>query len=147
MNIPKFKKNLGYRGYIFSRNINGNFIPQRVQNLVIKDFCKRKNLFFKLSSTEYIMENSYLMLKSMVKDMKLIDGIVFYSIEMLPSKRKLRNDILNNFIRNNKKIYFALEEIEINNIKGIKNIEIILGIKNKYMKNDLIKNNKSLFKY
>ena len=93
------------------------------------------------------MENSFLMLKSMVKDLMLIDGIIFYSIEMLPSKRKLRNDILNNFIRNNKKIYFALEEIEINNIKGIKNIEIILGIKNKYMKNDLIKNNKSLFKY
>ena len=147
MNIPKFKKNLGYRGYIFSRNINGNFIPQRVQNLVIKDFCKRKNLFFKLSSTEYIMENSYLMLKSMVKDMKLIDGIVFYSIEMLPSKRKLRHDILNIFIKNSKTIYFALEEIEINNINGIKNIEIISSIKNNHMKDNLIKKNKSLFKY
>ena len=32
------------------------------------------------------MENSFLMLKSMVKDLMLIDGIIFYSIEMLPSK-------------------------------------------------------------
>ena len=67
MNTHKFRKDLGYRGYMFSREIKGNFIPQRVQNLVIKDFCKRKNLFFKLSSAEYIMENSFLMLKSINK--------------------------------------------------------------------------------
>ena len=46
MNILKSKKGEGYRGYIFSRKINDNFIPQRVQNLVIKDFAKEKNFFF-----------------------------------------------------------------------------------------------------
>ena len=132
---------------MFSREIKGNFIPQRVQNLVIKDFCKRKNLFFKLSSAEYIMENSFLMLKSMLKDIKLIDGVVFYSIEMLPSKKKLREDILNNFIKNKKNIFFALEEIEINQINDIKKINMLLNIKNGHMKDDLIKKNKSLFKY
>ena len=35
-------KNLGYRGYIFSKEIGGNFIPQRVQNLVIKDYANKK---------------------------------------------------------------------------------------------------------
>jgi sporadic carbohydrate cluster protein (TIGR04323 family) len=147
MNTHKFKKDLGYRGYIFSRDIKGNFIPQRVQNLVIKDFCKRKNLFFKLSSAEYIMENSFLMLKSILKDVKLIDGVVFYSIEMLPSKKKLREDILNNLIKNKKKIFFALEEIEINHIKAIKKIDMLINIKDAYMKDNLIKKNKSLFKY
>lgn len=147
MNTHKFKKDLGYRGYIFSRDIKGNFIPQRVQNLVIKDFCKRKNLFFKLSSAEYIMENSFLMLRSILKDVKLIDGVVFYSIEMLPSKKKLREDILNNLIKNKKKIFFALEEIEINHIKAIKKIDMLINIKDGYMKDNLIKKNKSLFKY
>ena len=147
MNTHKFKKDLGYRGYIFSRDIKGNFIPQRVQNLVIKDFCKRKNLFFKLSSAEYIMENSFLMLKSILKDVKLIDGVVFYSIEMLPSKKKLREDILNNLIKNKKKIFFSLEEIEINHIKAIKKIDMLINIKDAYMKDNLIKKNKSLFKY
>ena len=132
---------------MFSREIKGNFIPQRVQNLVIKDFCKRKNLFFKLSSAEYIMENSFLMLKSMLKDIKLIDGVVFYSIEMLPLKKKLREDILNNFIKNKKNIFFALEEIEINQINAIKKINILLNIKNGHMKDDLIKKNKYFFKY
>ena len=58
----------GYRGYIFSRNINGNFIPQRVQNLVIRDFADRKKIVFKLSSTEYNMKNCYIMLNSLIKD-------------------------------------------------------------------------------
>ena len=56
MKIQKYKHK-GFRGYIFSREINGNYIPQRVQNLVIKDFSFRKNIFFKLSSTEYNMKN------------------------------------------------------------------------------------------
>ena len=43
MSTQKSKKVLSCRGYIFSRKINDNFIPQRVQNLVIKDFAKRKN--------------------------------------------------------------------------------------------------------
>ena len=36
-----------FRGYIFSRRIENSIIPQRVQNLVIKDYCERNNLFFK----------------------------------------------------------------------------------------------------
>ena len=57
----------GYRGYIFSRSINKNFIPQRVQNLVIRDFAYRKKIFFKLSLTEYNMKNCYIMLNTIDK--------------------------------------------------------------------------------
>ena len=76
MNTQKFKKILGYRGYIFSRDINGNFIPQRVQNLVIKDFAARNDLFFKLSSTEYIMKDTYLMMFALLKELNSIDGVI-----------------------------------------------------------------------
>lgn len=145
MSTQKLRKDLGFRGYIFSRDIKGNFIPQRVQNLVIKDFCIRKKLFFKLSSTEYIMNNSYLMLKSILKEIKLIDGVVFYSMDMLPIKKKLRLNILNNFIKSKKKIFFALEEIEIKDLEGIKKIEIMSNIKTSHMKNEFIKKNKFLF--
>ena len=87
-----------FRGYIFSRRIEGNLIPQRVQNLVIKDYCERHKLFFKLSATEYKMENCYLMLKSVLKNLNSIDGIVFYSIFMLPNLKKERLNV-------NKKIF------------------------------------------
>lgn len=123
--------NKGFRGYIFSREINGNFIPQRVQNLVIKDFASRKNIFFKLSSTEYKMKNSYYMLKALLKDISNLDGVIFYSFEMLLDVKKLRLEIFNKFIKNKKKIFFALEELKISNISDITKIENLFEIKKK----------------
>jgi hypothetical protein len=118
-----------FRGYIFSRRIEGNLIPQRVQNLVIKDYCERHKLFFKLSATEYKMENCYLMLKSVLKNLSSIDGIVFYSIFMLPNLKKERLSIFKSILKNKKVIRFALEEIDLKNYSNIKDIENLYLIK------------------
>mgnify|MGYP000035236443 FL=1 len=135
MKIQK-QKNKGYRGYIFSREISGNHIPQRVQNLVIKDFTNRKNIFFKLSATEYKMKNSYYILKSLLKDISNLDGVIFYSYEMLPDNKNLRLAILQKLINKKKKIFFALEELKISNIHELKIIENLISIK----RNSVIKN-------
>ncbi len=132
MKIQKHK-NKGFRGYIFSREINGNFIPQRVQNLVIKDFSIKKNIFFKLSSTEYKMKNSYHMLKALVKDINNIDGVIFYSYEMLPLNNNLRLLLLKKIINSKKKIFFALEEISISKENELKELEKLVAIKTKSM--------------
>jgi sporadic carbohydrate cluster protein (TIGR04323 family) len=128
MMTRKLKK-LGFRGYIFSRKIDGNFIPQRVQNLVIKDYCQRKKLFFKLSATEYKMEHCYLMLNSVLKDIKKINGIIFYSLFMLPEEKKDRDNLIIKILKKNKEIHFAVEEIEIKSIKNIKDLNNILMIR------------------
>ena len=99
-------KKQNFRGYIFSRKIDGNFIPQRVQNLVIKDFCNRNNFFFKLSATEYKMINSYMMLKSLLKNLKNLDGIVFYSLFMLPDDKIDRVNLIQKIFIKKKKNSF-----------------------------------------
>lgn len=125
----------GYRGYIFSRNINGNFIPQRVQNLVIRDFADRKKIFFKLSSTEYNMKNCYIMLNSLIKDINKIDGIIFYSIEMLPEDKKKALKLIDFIINKKKTVYFAVEEFKVSSKKDLKKIKEILLIKKYYTRN------------
>ena len=120
---------LGFRGYIFSRKIDSNFIPQRVQNLVIKDYCERNNLFFKLSATEYKMQNSYLMFNTLIQEIKKIDGIVFYSLFMLPETKKDRLKIYKKILFNKKQLHFSLEEIKLINKTHIKKIEDIYQIK------------------
>ena len=115
-------KNKGFRGYIFSRKINNNFIPQRVQNLVIRDFALRNKIFFKLSSTEYNMKNCYTMLNSLIEDYLKIDGVIFYSIEMLPNDKTFLYNLMNTFIFKKKIIYFALEEIKVSTKKDIKKV-------------------------
>ena len=39
-------KNKFFRGYVSSRAINGNLIPQSLQNLKIRDYANAKNLGF-----------------------------------------------------------------------------------------------------
>lgn len=119
----------GFRGYIFSRKIDSNFIPQRVQNLVIKDYCERNNLFFKLSATEYKMTNSYLMFNTLIQEIKKIDGIVFYSLFMLPEVKKDRLKIYEKILLNKKQLHFSLEEIKLVKKVDIKKIEDIYQIK------------------
>ena len=51
----------GYRGYIGSREYMGQRTPQHVQNLVIRDYCKRLGRPYLLSATEYAMDNCYVM--------------------------------------------------------------------------------------
>tara|TARA_B110000027_G_scaffold97412_1_gene102918 strand:+ start:370 stop:753 length:384 start_codon:yes stop_codon:yes gene_type:complete len=118
-----------FRGYIFSRRIEDSIIPQRVQNLVIKDYCERNNLFFKLSATEYKMDNCYLMLKSVLKNIQSINGIVFYSMFMLPNLKKDRLEIFKLIIKKKKMIRFALEEIVLKDKSNIDDIENLYLIK------------------
>jgi sporadic carbohydrate cluster protein (TIGR04323 family) len=139
MIIQKSKNQKGFRGYIFSREINGNFIPQRVQNLVIKDFASRNNLFFKLSSTEYIMQDCYAMMNALLDDLKKIQG-------MLPESKFERINFIKKVLQKKCIIFFALEEIEIKKKKDIFFVEDLMHFKRISMTNKFISNNKSLFK-
>ena len=131
MKIQKHKK--GFRGYIFSKKINGNFIPQRVQNLVIREFANRKDIMFKLSSTEYNMKNSYIMLNSLLDDYIFIEGVIFYSIEQLLDDKKICLKIIKFLLNKKKIIFFALEELKISNISEFEKLNEILFIKKNSM--------------
>ena len=72
------------RGYIFSRKFLDERVPQHVQNIVIRDYCKNNNLQYLLSSTEYILEDSHLMMQQLMNEIKKTDGIVAYSLFQLP---------------------------------------------------------------
>ena len=75
------------------------------------------------------MENCYLMLKSVLKNIKSIDGVIFYSVFMLPEKNEERKKILTFFIKNKKKIYFALEEFSLVNLGDLRKVNEIFKIK------------------
>ena len=53
------------RGYIFARPFMGERVPQHVQNIVLRDYCARKNHELLLAVVEYAMPNSYLMMESL----------------------------------------------------------------------------------
>lgn len=103
MNFPK------YRGYIGSRMAFGRSVPQGIQQMVIRDYCQRNSLEFMLSATEYIMDGSTMILDSALREES--DGIVFYSIALLPNSATKRAKL---YI-SGKSIKFAAENLPMLN--------------------------------
>lgn len=121
-----------FKGYISSRKLNdGNHIPQKVQNIVIRSSCADRNFSFIFSATEYGMKESFLILNQLLNDLKnnKYDGIAFYSLDQLPNKLSKTKNILETIIKHKKKVFFSLENILIENKKNLENLLNILKIK------------------
>jgi sporadic carbohydrate cluster protein (TIGR04323 family) len=123
----KLEKRL--RGYIFSRPFMEERVPQHVQNIVIRDYCSKKNIQYLLSATEYAMENSTLMLRQLVKGLAAIDGIVAYSIFQMPEDDIERINIFNSILACKKEIHFAVEGLSLYDNKTCTQIENIWQVK------------------
>ena len=54
------------------------------------------------------MKDSFYMLKALLKDTFNLDGIIFYSYEMLPDSKKFRLSIFKKFINAKKKNIFCV---------------------------------------
>ena len=114
------------KGYIFSRPFFDERAPQHIQNIVIRNFCKQNSLHFLLSASEYRMKNNYSILEDLLNNSKDFDGIVAYSLLMLPENDTMRNRILNKLVIKKKFLSCAVENITIKSIKDIKEL-IIFG--------------------
>ncbi len=118
------------RGYIFSRSFYGERVPQHVQNIIIRKYCQKYNLNFLLSSTEYAMDNCYMVLNSELSHLEKSNGLVFYSLFQLPIDIKQRHIIYKRIITKGKELHFAVEELSIDNILNAERVEDIIMVKN-----------------
>ena len=117
------------KGYIFSRPFFEERVPQHVQNIIIRNFCKKNNYEFLLSSTEYNKEKSVFILMEILENLKNLDGLIFYSLLQLPANKKERFHLYKKILDNKKSLHFAVEDISVKNKNDLKNIEEIFTIK------------------
>ena len=103
------------RGYVFSRSFMGERVPQHVQNLVIRDYCERNGLQFLLSASEYAMDGCHLILKLLIEELSVIDGIAMYSLFQLPGDADERDHIYKQVLSNGKEIHFCVEGLWMRN--------------------------------
>ena len=122
------------RGYNFSRTFMGERVPQHIQNIVIREFCKKEKLSLLLSATEYSMHNSNFILEQIIDDLRNVDGIVAYSIFQLPENNLKRNNVFLKFIKNKKTLYFANEGFKVSSQKDAYRVEMIWLIKKNLIK-------------
>lgn len=100
---------MNLRGYVSSRQFMNERVPQNIQNLVLRDFCKKNDFKFFLSATEYAMQDSYMILYKTISELNKLDGIVMYSLRQLPENHEARETIFEKIIKQEKILYFALE--------------------------------------
>lgn len=119
-------KRKGYRGYIGSRPYRGDRAPQHVQNLVVRDYCQRNGLTYLLSATEYAMSGSYMILNEVLREAPEINGVVLYSIFMLPERRERRLEICRQFLEQGASLHGALENLTIANEQDLSMVDEML---------------------
>jgi sporadic carbohydrate cluster protein (TIGR04323 family) len=118
----------GYRGYIVSRPVRGSHFPQRVQNLVVRDYAQRRQLAFRLSVTEYAMAGCTMMFESLLDELPGLDGIVSFSLFVLPAQRDRRLRAYERVLGAGKTLHAALENLVLAKRADVAAWEDIIGV-------------------
>ena len=116
----------GYRGYVFSRPVDNHRVPQHIQNLVIRDYAARRKLHYLLSATEYTMPDCYLILEQVLADLAALDGVILYTMFMLPQASKDRARIYRKVLAAGRRLHCAVEGFELGDEADIERWENVL---------------------
>src|SRR5882724_6975380 len=116
----------GYRGYVFSRSVDSHRVPQHIQNLVIRDYAARRKLHYLLSATEYSMPGCYLILEQVLADLAALDGVILYTMFMLPAAAQERAKIYRKLLEAGCRLHAAVEGFVLEDEQDIERWENVL---------------------
>jgi sporadic carbohydrate cluster protein (TIGR04323 family) len=125
--LPKPERQ-GFRGYIASRRVRGDRIQQSVQNLVVRDYAQRMKVGLRLPVVEYAMPGCYMMLESVMDELPQIEGVIFFSLFMLPERASRREAIYQRIFDAGASLHGALESMAIWQPSDVGRIEDIFRI-------------------
>ena len=123
-------KKHGFRGYVFSRPILDHRVPQHIQNLVIREYASQKGLHYLLSGVEHRMDDHFLMLEQLLDELQILEGLILYSLFMLPLDIKQRSQVFDKVLKNNAIVHCAVENISISNQNDIERVNDIFLVQN-----------------
>jgi len=126
----------GFPGYIASRAVFGNRVPQHIQNLVIREHSKKYGLAYRLSGTEYAMDHCYMMLQQLVDELPAHRGIIAYSMFMLPQRAERRRAIYDQVLAADCELHGAVEDIVLAGPADIRRWEDIWQVQQATMSTD-----------
>ena len=117
------------RGYIFGRPVLGERVPQHVQNIVLRDYARRRGVSLLLAASEYAMPGSHLILETVCGELPRIDGILAYSVFQLPEDSVQRASVLDRVVSQGKEIHFAVEDIVVGSQASADDVEVLWRVR------------------
>lgn len=122
------RERLGYRGYVSSREFGGFRIPVPVQTIVLRDYCARHKLVYKLHVNENAFPHSYMVLDALVNELDGLEGVLMFSMFMLPARAERRRRLYERLIGQEQSLHLVLEGFVIREMADIEPVEQILSI-------------------
>ncbi len=118
----------GYRGYVTNRSFGGLQMPVPVQALVMRDYCQRNGLTYKLHINENIFPHSYIVLEGLPDELNIYEGILATSMFMMPARAERRRRIYERILAAEGSLHFVLEDLVIRTEADIEPVEEILMV-------------------
>ena len=117
----------GYRGYVSCREFGGFRIPVPVQTTVLRDYCARNKLIYKLHVNENEFPHSYMVLDGMMNELDGLEGILVFSMFMLPQRAERRRAVYQRIFETGIELHLVLENFVIRQAKDTEPVEEILS--------------------
>jgi sporadic carbohydrate cluster protein (TIGR04323 family) len=118
----------GYRGYVTSRPFGQYNIPVPLQSLALRDYCQRNNTLYVLPVNENAFPHSYMVLEGMIQDLAEYEGIVMYSMHMLPQRPERRRRIYDHILQQGCTLHIVLEGVVVSGPQDVEKLEELLQL-------------------
>lgn len=116
--------------YVTNKRFGPYYLPVRFQNKLLRQYCEEKNKIFSLPTGEITFGDSYIQLRSLIKDIKKNEGLLFISTYILPKDNKFRNEIINNISKKNIECHFIFENLICKSNNDFKKINVFFKLRN-----------------
>ena len=123
------KKNL-LKSYVTNKRFGPYYLPVRFQNKLLRQYCEEKNKIFSLSTGEITFGDSYIQLRSLIKDLKKNEALVFISTYVLPKDTQFRNEIINYLSKKKIECHFIFENLICKSNNDFKQINNFFKLRN-----------------
>ena len=128
----KLRNKKKYFTYIVNKKFGDYYLPTRFQYVILRDYYQKINANFILPQGEPIFSNSKIRLRTIVKNLKLNDGLVFLSIYQMPENKEIRESLLKELLKKKIELHFIFEGLIIKNKKDFQKINNIFKL-NKFI--------------
>ena len=98
-----------YITYTNLRKNNYSHLPSTVQNMILREYCKKMKLKFSLPVEEYIFENCFVELEGILSNLKKTKGLIICSIDMIPNDREYYKYFFKKLLKENVKSILFLK--------------------------------------
>ena len=115
-----------YYTYIVNKKFGDYYLPTRFQYVILRDYYQKINAHFILPQGEPVFSETKIRMRTIIKNLKLNEGLILLSIYQLPENKETRENLIKELIRKKIELHFIFEGLIVKTNKEYKKIETII---------------------